>query len=56
MSLTASEQEFYLQVKEILVGAQFKFSRGLLKRFVHWGFKYFPDSKLNYVFLDGILG
>lgn len=50
--LTPAEQEFYLQVKDTLVGAKFKFSRGLLKRFIYWVFNCFSDTKLNYVHLD----
>lgn len=51
-SLTPSEQEFYLQVKATFVGAKFCFSRGHLKRFIHWIFKCFPDTELRYVLLD----
>lgn len=51
-SLTPSEREFYIQVKHSLVEGKFKFSTGLLKRFVHWVFKQFPSSSLSSISLD----
>lgn len=51
-SLTPLEQEFYHQVKDTLVGVKFKFSKGLLKRFVNWIFKCFLDTKSHFVHLD----
>lgn len=48
-SLTPSEHEFYIQVKDSLVVGKFKFSKGLLKRFVHWVFKQFPTSNLSII-------
>lgn len=44
--LTHPQKEVYskvIQVKGILVGENFHFSKGDVKSFLHWLFKYFPD-------------
>lgn len=41
--LTHLQWEVFIQVKGALVRGNFHFSRGELKRFVHWLFKYFPN-------------
>lgn len=57
-SLTPSEQDVYFQVKNTVIVGQFKFSKGNLKSFIHWIFKFFPntnaDSILSRVFWDNV--
>lgn len=48
-SLTPSERDVYFQVKNTLIVGQFKFSKGNLKHFIHWIFKFFPNTNANSV-------
>lgn len=41
--LSQPQREAYVQVEESLKGSGFKYSKGLLKQFVHWLFFYFPQ-------------
>lgn len=51
--ISCPQKEVYFQVKSILIGENFRFSKGDLKRFIHWLLKCFPSLSRHSVLTTG---